>query len=154
MSRMIPRETIDALRKQADVTLDNYGIDCDLYIPSNLDATEDLDIYAKPTDYKYTHYATKVFIEWSPNQYRLRRYGIYAEDETPIIARFGRTATDDDGVTVNVDISVHSYIRIEMEYVPNNYSDTDEFEIVSVALGNAHDAVIAKVFKLAPRRVA
>lgn len=154
MSRMIPQRTVNALRNFGDVTLENYGIDCDLYIPSNLDTTEDLDIYTTPDDYAYTHYTAKVWIEWSPNIWRLRKYGIYTEGEIPILARFGRKATNDAGTEVDVDVSIHSYIKLALQYIPENYSDTEKFEIASVGIGNFHDAAIIQMYKLVPRRTA
>jgi len=42
MSRMIPTETIAALRKFNNVSVDLYGIACDLYIILNSDV-EDTD---------------------------------------------------------------------------------------------------------------
>jgi len=73
MSKMIPRRSIDVLRNYVDVSLDNYGIDCTLYIPdaASYNAAERLDVYATPDDYTYVPYTTKVFIEWGPYTYRL-----------------------------------------------------------------------------------
>lgn len=152
MSRMLPQRTVDCLRVQGDVSLANYGIDCDLYIPTNLDEVETVDVYAKPKDYEYVHYTAKVFIEWTPNMWRLKKFGIYTEHETPILGRFGRKAVNDAGVEVDVDIHVNSFIKVALQYIPSSVSDTDQFEIVSVAMGNFHDAAIVQIYKLAPLR--
>ena len=135
--------------------------DC-IYIPQNIDTTEDsnlepienLDVYVKPSDFQYLHYTAKVWIEWNPNIYRLKKFGIYSEDETPILARFGRKAVNDDGREVDVDICRNSYIKVALQYIPGNYVDVDSFEIVNLGMGNMHDASIIQVYRLAPRRVA
>ncbi|MHA1591100.1 MAG: hypothetical protein ACTSUP_01185 [Candidatus Heimdallarchaeaceae archaeon] len=152
MSKQIPRRTIDALRKQVNVSLDNYGISCSLYIPNNLDETETFDIYQTPSDYTYDHYTTKVFIEWNPNIYRLKAKGLHVDGELPIIVRFPYEATDDDGNIVDVDILRHSYFGIEPEYIPENYEGIEEFELVDIMLDKFHDAVVVKSFKAVPRR--
>jgi hypothetical protein len=154
---MIPRRTIDALRTFNDVSVDIYGIDCDLYVPSAvvLNTEETFDIYGEDSQMpSYTHYAAKVWIEWSPEGRRLRKYGLDMEKEVPILARFAEQAINDSLVEVNVDITIHSYIKVATEYVPNNVSDTDEFEMVDILVGNMHDAIVSKIYKLAPRRVA
>ena len=152
MSHMLPRETVDCLRTQVNVSLDLYGIDCDLYVPNNLATTETYDIYQEPGDYTYDHYTTKVFIQWNPNIYRLKAKGLYVDGELPIIVRLPYTATDDDGETVAVDILRHSYISIEPEYVPSNYEGLEEFELVDIIVDKFHDKVVVKSFKAVPRR--
>jgi len=155
MSNMIPDETVEALRKMGDVSVDNYGIDCDLYIISNPVAVDALDIYAKPTDATFEHYTTKVWIEWTPNIYRLRALGMHVEDELPILARFARTAKNDSGSNSAVNILKGSYIKIGMNYVPEtfSYDGIEEFSIIDIMLGHIHDAVTNKQYIIAPRRV-
>jgi len=161
MSLMIPAATIAVLRKQNNVSVDLWGIACDLYIISNSDEYSDDgsfeietdDIYGNDGEYEYTHYTTKVWIDWSPNMYRLRALGLYSEGELPILARFSTQAIDDAGDTVDVDILEKSYIKIDMNYVPASAGNYDEFEINAIMTGYKHDATVAKQFKLAPRRV-
>jgi hypothetical protein len=152
MSKMIPQQTVDVLRDQLNVSVDNYGINCDLYIPSNVASIERKDVYSKPTDYEYDHYTTLIWIEWSPTMRRLRALGLFAENELPIIARFKTEAYADDHTIRQVDVLVGSYVRIPVQFVPGKYSKTDEFEIVDLLTGPFHDAVVSKVYKLAPRR--
>jgi len=154
MSSMIPQATVDVLRKFGDVSVDLYGISCTLYIPNNLSTVEKYDVYDEIGDYSYDEYTTKVWIEWSPNIRRLRRYGFFTEEDIPIVARFGRTATNTLGAEVQVDVVVRSYIKVPIQYIPNSYSHTDEFEVVDTLIGNVHDAVTNKLFRLAPRRSA
>lgn len=161
MSKMIPQESIDALRTFNDVSVENFGIDCDLYIPktTELNQIETYDIYGETGDvsdvdasYTYNHYSTKIWIEWSPNARRLRKFGIFTEDEIPILARFKESVTNDEGDAVNVDIGLKSYVKVAFQFVPGNYSDTDEFEIVDILLGAMHDAMVSKIYRLTPRR--
>jgi hypothetical protein len=152
MSKMIPRKTVDALRKQVNVSLDNYGITCDLYIPNNLATTETYDIYQKPADYTFDHYTTTVFINWNPNIYRLKAKGLYVDGELPIMVYFPYEATDDDGELVAVDILRHSYFSIEPEFIPSNYEGLEEFELVDIVVDKHHDKVVVKSFKAVPRR--
>lgn len=158
MSQQIPRETIDALRKQVNVSLDNFGVDCDLYIPNNLSDTETFDIYQTPSDYTFDHYTSKVFINWNPNIYRLKAKGLYTEGELPIMVHFPYEAVDDEGATIEVEILRHSYFSIEPEFVPDDFEGSsghvglEEFELVDVVADKFHDAVIVKSWKAVPRR--
>jgi len=152
MSKMIPQRVITALREQVNISLDNYGITCDLYIPSNLDTTEVYDIYQKPADYEFTHYTTTVFINWNPNIFRLKARGIYVDGELPIIVYFPYEATNDSDEIVDVDILRHSYFSIEPQFIPENFEGLEEFELVDILVDKFHDAVVVKKWKAVPRR--
>lgn len=152
MSKMIPQRTIDTLRKQVDVSLGNYGITCDLYIPNNLSTTEKLDVYQAPSDYTYTHYTSMVFINWNPNIYRLKAKGLFVEGELPIIVYFPYQATNDSNVLVDIDILRHSYFSIEPQFIQDNFEGQEEFELVDIILSKFHDAAIVKSWKAVPRR--
>lgn len=152
MSKMIPRRSIDVLRHQVDVSLDLYGIACELYIPSNIDEVETFDVYQKPEDFTFTRYNATVFIEWSPNMYRLKHYGLYVEGELPIVVWFGNKAYNENNELVDVDIIRHSYIKVMPEYVPDNFEGLEEFELVDVIIKSMHDAVLVKSWKAVPRR--
>jgi hypothetical protein len=155
---MIPRESIDVFRNFVDVSLDNYGIDCDLYVPTNIEDMQPLDIYREPIDYEYDHYTAKVFIQWHPSVYRLKNLGIYVEGELPIIVFLPNQCLSDDedsegNIEVDVDILKGSYIKIPLEYVPSNQQKNTEFELVDLIARNMHDAVLVKAWKAVPRRV-
>ena len=152
---MIPQGTINALRKAADVSVENFGIECTLYILNNPLVVEDLDIYAAPSDSSFTVYTVQVWIEWAPTMRRLRGLGLHEEENLPILARFKSTAASDDsnGVIVSVDPTIGSYIEAPTQYVPDKFASIDKFEIVDILVGNMHDAVITKLYRLAPRRV-
>jgi len=148
MSKMIPQETVDVMRNFVNVSVDIYGIDCELHIPNNLDTVETYDVYQKPSDFVYdTTITTLVWIEWAPNKHRLRKLGLFVEDEIPMLAWFKYVEGLQD-----VDIKIGSWFKIDPQYVPDQY-DTEEFEIVDIIVPGMHDAVITKMFKIAPRRV-
>jgi len=153
MSRMLPQESVDVLRDFVNVSLDNYGIDCTLYIPTNSNDIEKYDVFVKPSDYTYAQYTAKVFIDWSPTIWTLKKYGLFVEDQTPILAYMGNKAIDQDGDETTVNIIIGSYIRINPQFVSNNYKDIEEYEIVNIGTPKIHDAVIVQVYSLAPRRV-
>lgn len=142
MSRMVPQETINVLRDFNDVSVELYGIDVKLFVPNNSTANESLDAYVTPKDISYTGIATKVFIEWSPDARRLRKLGIYMEDETPIIGWFKNIP----------DVRIGTYIQVPIQYVPG-VLNVDEFDVVDIKLKGLYDAEILKAYKLAPRRV-
>jgi hypothetical protein len=100
------------------------------------------DIYSKPSDSTYTATKTQVFIDWKPEMKVLRKLGLFAEDQTPVLCWF-----KNDPV-----IAVGSYIKLDTQYIPRSY-DRDEFEIVDIMNRGIYDAVILNVYKLAPRRV-
>jgi hypothetical protein len=152
MSKMIPQAAIDTFRQHQNVSVDNYGISCDLYIPSNLEDLEEKDIYVVPTDHTFIHYTTLVWVEWSPTTRRLRDLGIFVEGELPILARFKTEGQADDGTIQSVDVLVNSYIKVPLQYVPDKFEKTDEFEIVDLLTGPFHDATLTAIYKLAPKR--
>lgn len=150
--RLLPQRAINVFRKNTNVALDTFGMDCTLYVPSNMDTVSELDIYAKPSDYTFTRYETKVWVEWSPNRHRLRKLGIFMEDETPAIAWFSNTIKDAFGNETDMDICIKSYFVLQTQYIPANAADTEEFELVDVIVPSMADKLVRKCFKIAPRR--
>ena len=156
---MLPRELVDALRVQVNVSMANYGQDCTLYIPTVVSYTEaeKSDIFAKPSDIQYISYQASVFIEWQPTAYRLKKLGLYVEDNLPIIAWFGNRAIalegSDAGSEVDISIVKQSYFKIGIESVPADIAKVSEFEIVNPSLKGMQDMEIMMCFSIAPRRV-
>lgn len=147
MSRLLPQQTVDALRQYSQIAVDLHGIDCELFIPKkeHIDQQEELDIYDEspaPSDIEYDLFQTKVFIEWSPNIYALRRRGIYVEDQKPIVAWFDPTLA----------IVRKAWFRIQLEFIPKDRFSTDEFEIVEHVVRALHDATVVNSFLISPRR--
>lgn len=152
MSKMVPRRSIDALRHQVDVSIDLWGIECELYLLTNAEDIESLDIYAGPTDMEYEKYDTMVFIQWTPSTYRLKKLGVFVENELAILVRLPSQCTDKNGELVDVDILKGSFIRVPLEYVPSNLQKSSEFELVDQLITKMHDAAIVKAWKAVPRR--
>jgi len=151
MSDMIPQETVDAIRAMQDISVDIFGIDCTLYIPTNKDSVDDNTIYTTSVAYVFESYTTKVSIEWVPNKYRLRKLGIFVEDDTPIIAWFSNRIKDADGFDADVDIKINSYFSIATQFIPREM-DTEDFEVIDIMVPSMHDAAATKAYKIAPRR--
>ena len=141
MSRMIPQETVSALRIFSNLAVDVYGIDCELYVPKNYDVHEIKDVFQEEERFDYEVYQTKVYIEWSPNQHRLRKLGIFMEEETPILAWFKN----------EMPVQIRSYIKIPLKYVPERIK-TDEFEVVDIQMPHIHDIEVHKACRVVPRR--
>ena len=143
MSGIIPPRLVQVVRTFNDFGVDIYGIECTLYVPTNLTALEPNDIYTAPADILYKQYEfQKVWITWFvPDLHRLRKLGVFAENETPILARFKNFP----------DVTIQSYIKVESQYIPDSF-DTDEFEVVDVMMKNMYDHEIYRTYKLAPRR--
>ncbi len=158
-TRMFPRETIDVLRDYVDVALDAIGMDCTLYIPttSSYNTAEKLDVFATPSDYSFDSYSAKIFINWNPSLYRLKKLGLFTEDVLPILVWFGNKATAISGANagqvVSIDVCRRSYFEIEPEFIPGNYKGAEQFEIVNAASKGMQDAVIRKTYSAVPRRV-
>jgi hypothetical protein len=136
-----------------NIGISNLGIDCDLYIANNLDIVESEDVYAAPGDYSFDHYTCQVSIDWSPNVWRLKGWGLYVEGELPLLAWLPTEALGDGGSNVNIDVTRHSYFTIDPQFIPDNWQGVEEFEITDIGIKGFHDAVIRKVYKCAPRRV-
>ena len=158
-TRMLPRSSIDVLRSYVDIALDCIGMDCTLYIPTDASyaEAEKWDVFAKPSDYSYLSYSAKVFINWSPSTYKLKKLGLYVEDTLPIIVWFGNKATplegDNVGTLVDIDACLKGYFEIEPEFIPENYEGVEQFELVNVASKGFQDAIIRKIYSAVPRRV-
>ena len=142
MGKLIPQATVDALRSFNDISVDTFGIDCQLFVKNNSTRLESEDVYAKVTDTNYDVSKTQAFIAWNPDHKMLRKLGLFTEGELPIICWF----KNDPKVVLG------SYIKVDMQYVPRNY-DRDEFEIVDILVRGMYDAIVLNAYKLAPRRV-
>ena len=142
MAKLFPQATVNALRSFANLSIDNYGIDCQLFVVNNTTTNEPKDIYKKPEDVTYSVIKTRVFIEWKPDTKRLRKLGLFTEGDLPIIAWFKNVP----------DVPIGSYIKVDTQYIPALY-DRDEFEIVDVLIRGMYDAIVLHGYKLAPRRV-
>ena len=153
MSKIIPRETVDTLRHQVDVSLNVFGFPCDLFVPNNLDDIEVLDVYATPANVTWDHYSVLTFVEWNPNIHKLKALGIFVEDEIPLIVYLPNLCTNDAGDEVTVDILKQSYIKVPLEFIPNNFQKYTEFELVDQIVHKLHDAVLVQRWKAVPRRV-
>jgi len=154
MSCLLPQELIDQVRHQTDVAVRMYGIDCTIFIPTNLNEIDENTVYTTYEEYTYIAYAAKVFVEWSPNQQRLRQLGLHMEKELPIIAWFENKfyiegASDPE---IDVDIIQGSYFVLGIQFIPDRM-DTEEFEIVDLIIKGMLDKVTLKAYKIAPRRV-
>jgi len=142
MAKLVPQATVDALRSFNNISVDNYGITCQLFIPNNTTQNEPTDVYKVPSDTNFFVTKTKVYVEWTPNMYRLRKLGVFAEGEIPIICWFKNEP----------EIALGSYIKLDTQYVPAQY-DRDEFEITDIIIRGIYDAIVLKAYKLVPRRV-
>jgi len=143
LSGILPKETVNVLRTFNDLAVDLYGITCSLFVPTNLTALEPNDAYTAPADITFKqHNQVPVWIEWSVKDLnKLRKLGIFSEDQVPILAWFKRFPT----------VTLNSYIQIETRYIPDHY-DTDRFEIVEVIMRNIYDSEIYRCFRIAPLR--
>ena len=140
---MLPKATIEVLRTFNDIGVTLYGIKCTLFVPTNLTTLEPNDAYTAPADLEYTtHYQQTIWIEWHSKEiHRLRKLGVFSENEAPITARFNNYPT----------VTIGSYVKIESQYIPDSY-DTDLFEVSDVILEGMYNMEIYRWFKMAPRR--
>ena len=156
---MIPPELVNALRVQANVSLVNCGQECVLYIPTtaSYNAAEKSDVFAKPSDLEFISYNALVFIEWQPTAYKLKKLGLYVEDNLPIIAWFGTVATaregSEAGMEVSVSITKQAYFEINVASVPGDITKASQFEIINTSLKGFQDNEIVRCFSIAPRRI-
>jgi hypothetical protein len=143
MSGQIPDTTVNVLRTFNDISINQYGIEVNLYIPNNLNVVETNDAYIAPNSITYTEYLMqKVWIEWFARDIvKLRKLGLFTEKEAPIVAWFKNSP----------EVILGSYIVVKERYIPDQY-DTDRFEVVNIILKNTYSGEIYKSFKMAPRR--
>ena len=140
---MLPKGTIDVLQTFSDIGVHLYGVTCQLFVPSNLTALESNDAYTVTTDMEFDQYNEQtVWIEWySKHIPRLRKLGLFTEEQFPILARFKNFP----------EVKLNSYIKLESQFIPEKY-DTDEFEVVDVLLDGMYNMEIYRWFRIAPRR--
>lgn len=145
MSNILPSGLATSLRKQVDISIDAYGVECTLYILTNPNTIAAEDAYSEQADKIFKKYDNiKVWIDWSPNIIHLRKLGLYTENEPlPITARFKND--------IDSKIVIESYIKVDMQYMPDQY-DEDEFEIINVYVGPIQNIQVVKQWLLAPRR--
>ena len=143
MSKLIPQQVIEVVKTFNDLAIGLVGIDCTLYIPTNLTVLEPNDMYTPPDDIVYRRWNDQqVWIEWAgKNIQRLRKLGVFTEEEILILARFRN----------DPEVIMGSYIKVPMRYIPEKYN-TDEFDIVDVIINNTYDNEIYRWYKLAARR--
>jgi hypothetical protein len=147
------------MRANVGIALDVAGIDCTIYIPttSSLNQAEGLDVFETVNDLSFLSYSGQCFIAWNLNKYRLRKLGIYTEDDIPMVIWVPYKATalegSEAGSLVDIDVVQKSYIKIEQEFIPDNTKDVTEFELVDIRIKGTHDSVIGKSFKGVPRRI-
>lgn len=153
MSDMLPQATVNVLRSYTDVSIDVYGMDCTLYIPSNLTNVMQQDVYTKPEDYTFNQYNTKVWIEWPTNKRQLAKLGVFTEEEIPIIAHFSNTVKDPFGTATDVDITIGSWFKLTAQYISRDKQATNEFEIVDVLATHMANKLAKRSFKIVARRV-
>lgn len=138
----LPKETLDTLRSYNDISVDIYGFDCDLFVPNNLNANENDDVYKVATDNNYTGVKTKVFVEWTPNIHKLRKMGIYADEGSlPILGWFKELP----------EVKRGTFVRFREGLVPIHYGTAD-FEVVDIEIRAMYDSAVLQVYKLVPTR--
>ena len=141
---LLPLETVDTLRSIVSTMIQIYGIPCTLFIPQPgpLKQQETLDIYQEKPDYKdLPGIETKVWIEWKPDTKRLRKLGIFVEDNLPILAWF-------EGIH---EITRNSWFRIPIN-IAQNKNTQDELEIIDNVVKNMYSSIIVSAWIVAPRR--
>ena len=145
---MIPLALVQSIQTANDVSLTAYGIDVELHLLTNANAIDFLDSYLDILrDGQFTIINTKTWIEWSPNVYKLKKLGLFNESDLPILAYFKS----------NLDIPMHSYIKIPITYAPQDRQQTDSFEIVNRVMGDGSggkfsDIEVISCYSIAPLR--
>lgn len=154
MSILLPRETIDVLRSFVDISVGMVGIPCGLYIPNNLDAVETLDAFATPVDLTYDYYTTSVWIEWTNVAiHKLKNMGMVINDgELPIIVYLPNNVTDGINGLVTPDIKKNSYIRLDLDYLPNDETKTQDFLLTEPIIHRQYSSSVIQRWKAVPRR--
>lgn len=152
---LLPQQMINGFRQFTNISVEAYGIDCKLYIPNNLSTVLVKDAYTKPSDYTFDEYDTKVWIEWAaPNKHQLAKLGMYVEDETNVLlAYFSNVLRTAFQSYDDLDITIGSYFSVDVQYITQFQTVSNEFDIVDVRLLGMADKAAIKIFKIAPRRV-
>ena len=152
MSKLVPQETVDSLRNTVNVSLAIGGFPCELYIPNNYDQVLYEDAYSNTNEYEFTKYTCNISVSWNPNKYHLKNLGLFVEGELPILVTLPNKAVNEAGSTVDIDIIPNSYVKIPIYYLPDDRSDSDEFELVDTPIESMHEIAIKQRFKAVPRR--
>lgn len=145
MSSILPLAIINALRNSNNVAVQAYGIQATLYLATNDTAVENLDDYQNAgTDYLFNIMPVLVWIEWSPNSYRLRKLGLFVkESDMPIIVHFDN----------RIEVTRYSYLTIPVTFLPTNQKDAQQFEIVDQQIAQFADVDVKRTYAMVPRRI-
>jgi hypothetical protein len=141
---LLPLRTINTIRDNINTCIDVAGFECDLFILNNVRAQEQ-DIYGESPAAKYNGpIATKVWVEWKPDQRRLRKLGIFVEGQTPLIAWIKNNKEFPE-------ITANSYFNVPINYAPNDVK-CENFELVDRLVRNMYNAIVVECWKIAPLR--
>ena len=140
---LFPLKTIDAIRQHIDTVIEVYGIPCKVYIPENIAQRESLDIYDERPRLVYSKVVgTKVWIEWQPDAKRLRKLGIFVEEQVPIIAWF-------KGIQ---DLQRNAYFKIDIRLIPEGLPTVERYELVDRLIRKVYTSIVMECWKVVPLR--
>lgn len=141
MSLLLQQSAIDAIRANLNLALKMFGQDVALFVPVNDNPGVGSMHDADPTRRTWHQVDTRAWIEMKPSISKLKKMGIFAEGEAPMIC----------WIMNSFDVKIHSYIRIISQFEPRVYSSS-EFEVVDVLIRAMQDKEALQCFKIAPRR--
>lgn len=134
----------NALITQFNNTIDLFGFPVEIYYPKN-EEKQAADIYNTTPNLKYQGpYASRAFVSWSPSMKQLKNFGIFTEEENPILIWL-KNREDLPRITTR------TLVRIVMGYAGKGTS-IEYFELVSEGIKNAYNKVIISAWSMAPFR--
>lgn len=141
MSNILPKRSVDSLKASIDTAVRILGVDCKLWVPQNFESIENQDVYKDPSTLQTNMYNTKVLLDWKGDRSRLRKLGIFTEENIPMVCIFYSC----------IPVIIESYFTIDFRLVPGTIS-TEKFTVVESLNRYMHDMEILKVFRFAPFR--
>lgn len=142
-SSFLSANVIDAIVTQYNNTVEIYGFPINLYIPVNADKQQ-FDVYMQEPQLKYKGpYETKAFVVWNPSMKQLRNFGIFTEEDVPLVVWM---KTRDDLPL----ITQQSFFEMTMGY--GDVATKEYFELVTQVIKNAYNRVVVTAWTAAPLR--
>ncbi len=141
---LLSNQVLSVLSAQYNNVIDTVGFNVDIYFPVN-ELNQFEDIYNENPAIRFQGpYKTRVFVDWSPNIRQLKNFGIFTEEEAPIVIWLKNR---DD----LPKITTRSLVKITMSYTGGVESD-EWFELNTEIIRNMYNKAVVSSWTMSPFR--
>lgn len=141
---MISESVMSAIACQINNAIDMVGFPITIYYPVNeLEQLNDVYNVTPKTRFKGP-YETRIWINWNPSMKQLKNFGIFTEEDNPIIV-YLKTREELPAITTNL------LVRVKMGF-EGGVEKYEYFQLVSQLIKAAYNSVVVSAWTMAPAR--